>query len=112
MPDEDNTVEVESVRFCERTQLIDCVPDVLICSRPTTAGLPEATILDVPRCDALRLKRVTHRRHVSKARVGRLEASSVDQHDDWMRSATRRDAKLAELVQISSIRDVYIGGSR
>src|SRR5438552_14114057 len=100
MPDEDDTVEVEPVRFCERTQLIDCVPHVLICSRPTTAGLPESTILDVPRCDALCLQRVTHRRQVSKAGVGRLEASAVDQNDDWMRSATRRDAKLAELVRI------------
>jgi hypothetical protein len=112
MPDDDDTVEVERVRFRERTQSIDCAPDVLMCSRPTTARLPEATILDVPRCDALRLQRIAHRRQVSKARVGRLEASAMNQNDDWMRSATRRKSKLAKLVQISSICDVCIGGSR
>src|SRR6267154_4292073 len=50
------------------------------------AGIPKETpAFNVNRLcgsalqDALRLQRVAHRRQVSKARVGRLEASAVDQ---------------------------------
>ena len=103
-----HATQVELVLRRDRSQVIDAVCDIEICTRPAAPRLPESTILDVPCRDALRLESVAYLSEIAGLCVGRLEAATVNEDHDWMRPRTCRHSELAVLTRVRAVRNALV----
>src|SRR5712671_1903218 len=94
-----------------REQGVVGAADVLKCSGPAAAGIADATVFDVPGCDADFFQRGTKMPGISEI-VLRAPVAAVDEEDNGMRTFSRGKANVDELIRVLPIRETQIGIGR
>ena len=81
--------------------------DIFKGSGPSAAGIADATVLNVPGCDAGLLERVAKVPGVSEIVFG-APVAAVDEEDDWMRAFSGGNANVNELIWVLAVRNAQI----
>jgi hypothetical protein len=100
--------EVESVSGCDRAQMIEARGDVLEGAGIAAAGMPDATVFEVPDGVAAVPQVCCHIVHQLRAWQVGTPAAAVDQHDDGMAAASPGEPELAELQGVGPVGDALV----
>ena len=81
--------------------------DVLKGSGPSAAGVANATVFDVPGCDAGLFERMAKMSSISEIVFG-APVAAVNEEDDWMRAFSAGDANVDKLIWILAVSEAQI----
>jgi len=110
MARDEHTVQVETVFWRQRAQVVEAGRDVLEGSRIAAARMADAAVFEVPDRIAPLAQIGGHVVHQLESRQVGAPTAAVDQDNDRMAALSVRNPELAELKGLRAIGDASVGG--
>jgi hypothetical protein len=99
--------EIQPVTSGDGTEMVDCLTNVKVGTRPTATGLTDAPVSDVPAGYPVLLELVAHGGEIPGGL--RHPAAAVYKDDDGMRARAGRQPQFAHLIGVLPVGKVVIG---